>query len=73
MADANAKPAQTAQRRLYRSATDKMIAGICGGLADYFNMDPVLMRVLFVLFALVGGPGILLYIILWIVMPVKPS
>jgi len=61
--------AQPAQKRLYRSMKDKMIAGVCSGLAVYFNLDPVLMRVIFVALALMGGPGILLYIILWIVMP----
>jgi len=64
-----ANQAQPAQKRLYRSMNDKMIAGVCSGLAVYFNLDPVLMRVIFVALALMGGPGILLYIILWIVMP----
>lgn len=57
------------EKKLTRSASDKMIAGVCGGLAKYFGIDAVLVRILFVLFALAGGPGILLYIILWIVMP----
>lgn len=57
------------EKKLVRSTSDKMIAGVCGGLAKYFGIDVVLVRILFVLFALAGGPGILLYIILWIVMP----
>ncbi len=57
------------EKKLTRSASDKMIAGVCGGLAKYFGIDAVLVRILFVLFALAGGPGILLYIILWVVMP----
>ena len=57
------------EKKLVRSTTDRMIAGVCGGLAKYFNIDATLMRILFVLFALAGGPGILIYIILWIVMP----
>jgi phage shock protein C len=57
------------EKRLVRSTTDKMIAGVCAGVAKYFNIDTVLVRILFVLFALAGGPGILAYIILWIVMP----
>lgn len=56
-------------KRLYRSRTNKQIAGVAGGLAEYFNVDPTLVRILFVLFALAGGPGLLLYIVLWLVMP----
>lgn len=56
--------------RLYRSATDKVIAGVCGGLARYFNIDPALVRLAFVVFALTGGAGILLYVVLWIAVPV---
>jgi phage shock protein C len=57
------------EKKFTRSTTDKMIAGVCGGLAAYFGIDTVIVRVLFVLFGLAGGPGVLLYIILWIVMP----
>lgn len=56
--------------RLYRSATDKAIAGVCGGLAHYFNIDPALVRLAFVVFALAGGASVLLYIVLWIAVPV---
>jgi phage shock protein PspC (stress-responsive transcriptional regulator) len=55
-------------RRLTRSQTDKRLAGVCGGLAEYFGIDPILIRVALVILA-VMGPGILLYIVLWIVMP----
>jgi phage shock protein C len=55
--------------RLYRSATDKVIAGVCGGLAAYFKIDPVLVRLAFVVFAIAGGASLLLYIILWIAVP----
>ena len=58
-----------AEKKFVRSTTDKMVAGVCGGLAKYFDIDTTIVRVLFVLFALAGGPGILAYIILWIVMP----
>jgi phage shock protein C len=58
-----------AEKRLARSTTDRVIAGVCAGLASYFGLDPVIMRVIFVVLALAGGPGILLYLILWIVMP----
>ncbi len=55
--------------RLYKSNTDKMIFGVCGGLADYFNVDPVLVRIAFVVLTIAGGSGILLYLILAILMP----
>jgi phage shock protein C len=59
------------QRLLRRSSENRMIAGICGGLAEYFGMDPVLMRVLYVVGSIVsvGFPGILVYILLWIIIP----
>lgn len=56
--------------RLYRSATDKVIGGVCGGLAAYFKLDPVFVRLAFVLFALAGGASLLLYIVLWIAVPI---
>jgi phage shock protein C len=56
--------------RLYRSATDKVIAGVCGGLGHYFNIDPALVRLAFVVFALAGGASVLLYIVLWIAVPI---
>ncbi len=57
-------------KQLMRSE-DRMIAGVAGGLADYFNTDPTLIRILFVLLTLLGGGGlgILIYIVLWIIMP----
>lgn len=60
------------EKRLYRSYTDKMLGGVCGGLGEYFNIDPVIIRVLFIVAVLFGGGGILAYIILWIVIPQKP-
>jgi phage shock protein C len=56
-------------RRLYRSQTEKMVGGVCGGLAEALDIDPTIVRVAFVLLALLGGHGVLLYLILWIVMP----
>ena len=58
--------------RLYRSRTDKVIGGVSGGLADYINIDPVVVRILFVLLAIFGGSGVLVYIILWIAIPEAP-
>ncbi len=46
-----------------------MIAGVCGGLAEYLDMDPTLVRVVWVLVALLAGTGILLYLIMWVIMP----
>lgn len=59
------------QSRLYRSYKNSVIGGVCGGLGDYLNTDPILFRVLFVVAFLVGGTGLLAYIILWIVIPIE--
>ncbi|MBI2957445.1 MAG: PspC domain-containing protein [Chloroflexi bacterium] len=56
-------------KRLYRSTRDRKIWGVCGGLAEYFNVDPVLMRVIFVALAFAWGVGILLYIVLALLTP----
>lgn len=56
------------KKRLTRS-NDKMIAGVCGGIAEYLGIDPTLVRIAYVLMVLFAGFGILLYVILWIVMP----
>jgi phage shock protein C len=55
--------------KLYRSRSQKMIAGVSGGLGEYFDVDPVLIRLLFVVTAFISGAGILAYIVLWIVVP----
>jgi len=62
-------------KRLHRSRTDKMIGGVCGGLGEYFNIDPTIIRILWVVLAVVPLPGsaILAYIILWIIMPPDPA
>jgi len=57
------------QARLMRSETDRMIAGVCGGLAEYLNLDPVLVRLAFVVLGLASGVGLVLYVLLWLVMP----
>ena len=54
---------------LYRSHTDSMIGGVAAGLAEYLRIDPTLVRILFILMVLIGGSGVLFYIILWIVIP----
>jgi len=56
------------QKRITRSK-DKKIAGVCGGLADYLDIDPTIVRVLFVLIAFAGGAAILAYLIMWAIVP----
>jgi len=60
------------KRRLYRSRNDRMISGVAGGLADYLNVDATIVRLLFVFFALAGGPGLLVYIVMLLVVPEEP-
>lgn len=57
------------QSRLYRSQRNNVIGGVCGGLGDYLNTDPLVFRILFIVAFLVGGSGLLIYIIFWIVIP----
>ena len=60
------------QKRLTRSRAEKMIGGGCGGLGEYFGVDPTIIRVLWVVITLLGGAGVIAYLILWIVMPLEP-
>jgi phage shock protein C len=55
--------------KLYRSPNDRMIAGVCGGLGEYLGIDPVLVRLFFVLLTIGGGSGVLIYFLLWILIP----
>lgn len=55
--------------RLRRSAADRKVAGVCGGLGEFFDIDPVLFRIAFIVAAFAGGVGILLYIMFWLAMP----
>ncbi|SES80740.1 PspC domain-containing protein [Anaerobranca gottschalkii] len=59
------------EKRLYRSQSNKMIAGVCGGIAEYFNIDPTIVRLLWVFFALMAGGGLIAYIIAAIIIPSK--
>ncbi len=61
------------KKRLYRSRTERMIGGVCGGVAEYFDIDPTLVRALWVAVSLFAGLGIILYLILWVVMPQEPA
>lgn len=60
------------KKKLYRSRTDRVLGGVCSGLAEHFSVDPVLVRVIFVAAAIGGGFGVLAYIIFWIVTPEAP-
>lgn len=59
------------QKRLYRSEKDKMLGGVCGGVAEYFGWDPTIVRIVWALAVLLYGTGILLYLICWAIMPIK--
>jgi len=60
-------------RRLYRNRTDRMIWGVCGGLAKYFNVDPTIIRVLAVISIFITGVSILAYILMAIIIPLEPT
>lgn len=60
-------------KRLYRLRTDRVIGGVCSGIAKYFTLDPVLIRVLWVIAFFFGGAGLLAYIIAWIIIPEEPA
>lgn len=59
--------------RLYRSDREKMIGGVCGGLADYFSVDVTLVRLIVVVAAFAGGVGFLAYLAAWVIVPVNPA
>jgi phage shock protein C len=57
------------EKRLHRSSREKMLAGVAGGLAEYTGLDPALIRLLFVVLALLGGHGLLIYLLLAVILP----
>lgn len=59
-------------KRCYRSRVDRKIAGVCGGLGEYFGVDPVLIRIVYVALIFIGGVGILTYFMMWFIIPLKP-
>lgn len=61
------------KKRLYRSNENKVIAGVCGGIADYFNMDPTLIRLAWILFCALGGSGVLAYLVAGLIIPERPA
>ncbi|NUN11569.1 PspC domain-containing protein [Candidatus Micrarchaeota archaeon] len=60
-------------KRLYRSGKDKLLGGVCGGIAEYLEIDPVIVRLFWVLITLAWGFGLLLYLIAWIIIPKNPN
>lgn len=67
------EPSAAPPKKLLRSSTDKKIAGVCAGLAEYFDLDVTLLRLVWVLLVLFGGTGLLAYIVAWIVIPLAPE
>ncbi len=64
--------ASTEGKRLYRSTTNRMLGGVCGGIGEHINVDPTIIRLVLIIFTLAGGAGILFYIIAWLVIPERP-
>ena len=60
-------------KRLYRSRNDKILAGICGGIGKYLDIDPIIIRLIFIVLLLTVGSGILIYLIAWILIPLEPE
>jgi phage shock protein C len=56
-------------RKLYRSRDQRMLAGVCGGLAEYFNVDVTVIRVLFLVLSVFGGTGLVIYVVMWLIVP----
>jgi phage shock protein C len=59
-------------KKLYRSLNNKMLGGVAAGLGEYLNIDPTIVRLGFVALALMGGPGLVVYLIMWLVVPPEP-
>lgn len=60
-------------KKLYRSRKEKIIAGVCGGLAEHFGIDPTWIRLIFILLAILGGTAVLVYLIMWLIVPLSPE
>ena len=61
------------EKKLYKSNTNKVIDGVCGGIGEYFNIDPTLVRLAWVVFCALGGSGLLAYIIMALIVPRQPA
>lgn len=64
---------QPAPRKLYLSRSNRWIGGVCGGLAEYFGWDATIVRALFVVSILLPGPQVLLYLVMWLIIPARPA
>ncbi len=60
------------RKKLYRSIDERILGGVCGGIAEYFKVDPVLVRIIFIVLFFGAGSGLLAYIIAWIIVPEEP-
>lgn len=58
--------------KLYRSKNNRKLAGVCGGLGEYLGADPTIMRVLFIVLAVFGGAGLIIYLAMWLIVPQQP-
>ncbi len=63
----------TSKKRLYRSEKEKILGGVCGGISEYLDVDPTLVRLVWILFTLFYGVGLLVYVLLWIITPNKKN
>lgn len=59
--------------KLYRSKRNRILAGVCGGIGEYFSVDPTIVRLLWLLISITGGAGVIAYIIAWIIIPEEPA
>ena len=62
-----------AAKRLYRSRDDAVVAGVCGGIAEYFSLDPSLVRLAVILTIFLGGAGVVVYLVAWLIVPENPA
>jgi phage shock protein C len=60
-------------KRLYRSGKERILGGVCGGLAEYLGVDPTIVRLVWVLFVMAGGSGALFYLVAWLIIPRNPK
>jgi phage shock protein C len=60
-------------KKLYRSRTDRMLGGVCGGLAEYFGVDVTLVRIAFIILSVIGGTGVPIYLAMWLIVPKQPE
>ncbi len=63
---------KSTMKRLYRSRDNRILAGVCGGLGEYLGVDPVVVRLVWLILIIMGGSGILIYLLAWIIIPRQP-